>query len=103
VVEGSEAEKLPEKLDPDTVTQAQAIKAHRESHAALREVLEKSMNTTGRISGFPPDVARFHSYLIAHDAHHRGQISMLARFSGNPISQKTMFGLWEWNRKPSGQ
>jgi uncharacterized damage-inducible protein DinB len=61
------------------------------------------MNTTGRISGFPPDVARFHSYLIAHDAHHRGQISMLARFSGNPISQKTMFGLWEWNRKPSGQ
>ena len=91
--------KLPEKLDPDKVTVAQAIKGHRESHAALRSVLENALRGDGRVPHFPPDAARFHAYLVAHDAHHRGQISMLARFAGYPISQPTMFGLWEWNRK----
>ncbi len=37
------AAKLPTKLEPDKVTQTQAIKAHRESHAALRTVLEDAM------------------------------------------------------------
>jgi len=91
--------KLPEKLEPDKVTQAQAIKGHRESHAALRSVLENALRGEGRVPHFPPDAARFHAYLIAHDAHHRGQISMLARFAGYPISKQAMFGLWEWNRK----
>jgi len=36
------------------------------------------------------------AYLIAHDAHHRGQIAMLARQTGQPIPQKAMFGMWEW-------
>jgi uncharacterized damage-inducible protein DinB len=93
------APKLPEKLESHTVTQAQAIKAHRESHAGLRAVLEDAMNGDGRIPHFPPDAARFHVYLVAHDAHHRGQISMLARLAGYPISKQAMFGLWEWNRK----
>jgi uncharacterized damage-inducible protein DinB len=43
-----------------------------------------------------PDVAGFVGYLIAHDAHHRGQITMLARQSGHAIPQKAMFGMWEW-------
>jgi uncharacterized damage-inducible protein DinB len=93
------AAKLPAKLEPDKVTQAQAIKAHRESHAALRTVLGDAMNGDGRVPHFPPDAARFQAYLVAHDAHHRGQISMLARMAGYPISKQAMFGLWEWNRK----
>jgi len=50
----------------------------------------------GRIRGFRPDVASFFGYLIAHDAHHRGQITMLARQAGHPIPQKVTFGMWEW-------
>jgi uncharacterized damage-inducible protein DinB len=93
------APKQPDKLEPDKVTVAQAIKGHRESHAALRAVLENALASDGRVPHFPPDAARFHAYLVAHDAHHRGQISMLARFAGYPISKQAMFGLWEWNRK----
>lgn len=94
------APKLPAKLEPDKVTVEQAIKSLRESHASLRITLEASMQSDGRIRNFPPDAARFFAYLVAHDAHHRGQISQLARLAGHPISQKTMFGLWEWNKKP---
>jgi len=36
----------------------------------------------GRIKGFKPDVASFFAYLVAHDGHHRGQMTMLARQVG---------------------
>lgn len=87
---------IPQQLDRVTVTSVQAKKALDESRAALREVLQASLDADGRIKGFRPDVAAFLGYLIAHDAHHRGQITMLARQAGHAISQKAMFGMWEW-------
>lgn len=87
---------VPEQLDRHTVTPAQAKKALDASRAALHEVLQAALSTNGRIKGFRPDVAGFFGYLIAHDAHHRGQITMLARQMGHAISQKAMFGMWEW-------
>ena len=91
--------KIPGQLDKAKLTAAQARKGLTESHMALRAVLEASLSTDGRIKGFKPDVAGFVGYLIAHDAHHRGQITMLARQAGQPVSQKTMFGMWEWGSR----
>ncbi len=91
--------KIPEQLDRQKVTRAQARKALAESRAALHEVLKNSLAADGRIKGFRPDAAGFVGYLIAHDAHHRGQITMLARQVGHPISQKAMFGMWEWGSR----
>ena len=88
--------KVPAQLDKASVTPAQARTALEESRSALRELIEAAVNSDGRIKGFRPDVAGFVGYLIAHDAHHRGQVTMLARQVGHPISQKTMFGMWEW-------
>jgi uncharacterized damage-inducible protein DinB len=88
--------KVTEQLDRLTVTPAQAKKALGASRAALREVLRMALEADGRVKGFRPDVAGFVGYLIAHDAHHRGQITMLARQSGHAIPQKAMFGMWEW-------
>jgi len=62
----------------------------------VKDVLEVSLKSDGRIRGFRPDVAGFFGYLIAHDAHHRGQITMLARQVGHSIPQKATFGMWEW-------
>jgi|SRR5450755_476991 uncharacterized damage-inducible protein DinB len=88
--------KVPEQLDRLTVTPARAKKSLDTSRAALREVLQAALEGDGRVKGFRPDVAGFVGYLIAHDAHHRGQITMLARQSGHAIPQKEMFGMWEW-------
>jgi len=85
-----------EQLDRFPVTPAQAKKALDASRAALREVLQSAREGDGRIKGFRPDVAGFFACLIAHDAHHRGQITMLARQAGHPIPQKATFGMWEW-------
>src|SRR5262245_42090198 len=90
---------IPDQLDRSKVTPKQAIAALTKSVEALSKVIAASLASDGRVKGFKPDVASFVGYLIAHDAHHRGQISMLARQSGHPISQKTMFGIWEWGTR----
>jgi uncharacterized damage-inducible protein DinB len=91
--------KIPEQLDPSTVTPKEASKALDQSRSALSTLLKAAMATDGRIKGFRPDVVGFFSYLIAHDAHHRGQASMLARQVGHPLPQKAMFGMWEWGTR----
>ena len=91
--------KIPEQLDRATVTPAQATKALEKSRAALSAVLKPALESDGRVKGFRPDVAGFFGYLIAHDAHHRGQICMLARQVGHPLPQKAMFGMWEWGTR----
>lgn len=91
--------KIPEQLDRVSVTPAQAVKALEQSRAALSEVLQSALERDGRVKGFRPDVAGFFGYLIAHDAHHRGQICMLARQIGQPLPQKAMFGMWEWGTR----
>ncbi|MDQ6830425.1 MAG: DinB family protein [Gemmatimonadota bacterium] len=90
---------IPGQLDRKTVTRKQALDGLTKSHAALRRVLESSLAEGGRVKGFKPDVAGFFGYLVSHDAHHRGQISMLSRQLGHPISQKAMFGMWEWGSR----
>ena len=91
--------KIPEQLDRASVTPGQASKALQESYAALAAVMETALKSDGRIKGFRPDVAGFFGYLVSHDAHHRGQIAMLARQVGHPLSQKAIFGMWEWGSR----
>jgi uncharacterized damage-inducible protein DinB len=91
--------KIPEQLDRTKVTPAQASKALEQSRSALAAVLKSALENDGRVKGFKPDVAGFFGYLIAHDAHHRGQICMLARQIGHPLPQKAMFGMWEWGTR----
>jgi len=91
--------KIPDQLDRHTVTPAQAKKALAQSHAALHAVLKSALESDGRVKGFKPDVAASFGYLIAHDAHHRGQVAMLARQTGRPVPQKAIFGMWEWGTR----
>jgi uncharacterized damage-inducible protein DinB len=91
--------KIPEQLDRSSMTPAQALKGLEQSRGALSAVLKAAMDADGRVKGFKPDVAGFFGYLIAHDAHHRGQICMLARQVGHPLPQKAMFGMWEWGSR----
>ncbi|HXA00103.1 MAG TPA: DinB family protein [Candidatus Dormibacteraeota bacterium] len=89
--------KLPPKLDGEKISAGDASEALTKSAAAIQKLLEKGLaDPVGRIPNFKPDVVAFAGYLIAHDAHHRGQIAMMARQAGHPVPAKISFGLWEW-------
>jgi uncharacterized damage-inducible protein DinB len=91
------ARTIPAKLD-EVASVAATLQALGKSHAALLEVLDTALSR-GQIRGFKPDAAAFCAYLIAHDAHHRGQIISLARRLGHAIPKGVAFGLWEWNTR----
>src|SRR5579871_6480161 len=82
-LKAAKAENIPDQLNRATVTSAQAIRGLESSHEALTRLAGRALQTDGRIKGFRPNVAGFLAYLIAHDAHHRGQIAMLARQLGH--------------------
>jgi len=98
-LKAAKAAEIPEQLDRLKCTPRTAAKALTESAQELRNLLEASANRDGKIKGFKPDVVGFVGYLISHDAHHRGQVTMLARQTGHPIPQKAMFGMWEWGSR----
>lgn len=68
---------------------AEAIAAH------IAAALERE---DGRISGFPPNAVAFACYLMAHDAHHRGQIFLLSRQLGYRLPGAAAYGVWQWSR-----
>lgn len=104
--------KLPPKLDRASCTQQQASHALSESAALCSQMLAEALAGHGRVRKFhrdgwaPPWApgAAMVAYMIAHEAHHRGQVCMLAHQLGFPMSNKTTSEMWGWERlwKQSG-
>jgi hypothetical protein len=37
-------------------------------------------------------------YMLSHEAHHRGQVCMLAHQLGFPLPNKVACGIWNWEK-----
>jgi uncharacterized damage-inducible protein DinB len=47
----------------------------------------------------PLDVGHVLTYFVAHEAHHRGQIVMIARQLGCRLPAEITNGLWLWSKR----
>ena len=99
LVVSAKAKKAPDKLDRNAVTKAQAKAGLAASAAAMGDLLRASLANGGHVRDFKPDVVGFLAYAISHEAHHRGQICMLAKQLGKPLPQEIHFGMWEWKKR----
>jgi uncharacterized damage-inducible protein DinB len=98
--------RVPAPLNLARCTQAQAGVALAESGARCSEMLAEALSGSGRVASFRrdgwakewPAGAAMVAYMIAHDAHHRGQVCMLAHRLGFPLSTKATGGMWGWER-----
>jgi uncharacterized damage-inducible protein DinB len=85
------------KLETKTIGDKLELRRALESSSrAIESLLKQSFANGGKIKGFKPHVTAFLGYLISHESHHRGQAGWALKSSGNPLDQKTAFGLWAW-------
>ena len=99
--------KCPPRLDPSRCTMKQAAAAHRRSAGQCLRMLSDALSAAPnrRVAKFsrdswaptwPAGGAMF-AYMFSHEAHHRGQILMLAHQLGYR-AHKAMYGIWQWEK-----
>ena len=95
------ARPAPPSLDRRTVTMPQARKAIRESTERLAGLFEAALRARrARVKGMPRRVVDMLTYIVQHDAHHRGQICTLARDLGHRFEAGDMTRIWGWKALP---
>lgn len=94
----------PTRVDQRRVTRRQLVAALKRSANGIEAILQLGLESGGRV---PPskgyvwrnlalDVGHVLTYFVAHEGHHRGQILMVARQTGQPVSRQEAGRLWWW-------
>jgi uncharacterized damage-inducible protein DinB len=99
--------KVPSQLNRAHCTPQQARAGLAESAARCTEMLAEALGGPGgRIEKFRRDSwaqpwpvgLEMLCYMLSHEAHHRGQVLMLAHQLGFPLPTKLMSGIWNWEK-----
>jgi uncharacterized damage-inducible protein DinB len=100
--------KCPAPLDPARCTQRQAAAAHRRSAKQCLRMLTDALSAgpKRRVTKFSrgawtrpwPAGATMFAYMFSHEAHHRGQIIMLAHQLGYRLPNHAAYGIWFWDK-----
>jgi len=94
----------PARVDHRRVTPRQLVAALKRSSAGMEALLELALANGGEL---PPskgyvwrnlalDVPHVLTYFVGHEAHHRGQIVMIARQTGHRLPVAVTARLWWW-------
>jgi uncharacterized damage-inducible protein DinB len=98
--------KIPAQLNRARRTPQQARAALQESAARCGEMLREGVEGDGRIRTFRrdgwarpwPAGPEMLCYMLAHEAHHRGQVCMLAHQMGFSLPIEVTSGIWNWEK-----
>ena len=81
---------------------AQACRALQRSTEDLARLFESALaSRQARVKGLPMRTIKMLTYLMQHDAHHRGQICMIARDLGHRFTGDDTMRLWGWKAMDS--
>ena len=100
--------KRPAPLDPYRCTMKQAAAAHKKSAAQCLRMLTDALSAAPRrrvtkfirdtyVQTWPAGATMF-AYMFSHEAHHRGQILMLAHQLGFRLPVEARGGIWWWEK-----
>jgi uncharacterized damage-inducible protein DinB len=91
--------KLPAPLRASTCAQKEARAALAESAARCCEMLSDALTfrRDGWARPWPAGPAML-AFMISHEAHHRGQVCILAHQLGFPLPTKAGAGIWVWEK-----
>lgn len=95
---------VPRSVDHRKVTPKQLSRALERSSEGMIELIRLGVARGGTIppatwQNFPTDLVHFLNYFVAHEAHHRGQLCLLARQLGHRLPTEVTGGLWQWKKR----
>lgn len=98
---------VPAPIDRRDVTRRGVLAALKQSSHGIESLLELGITADGQLPSskayvwrnLPLDVGHVLTYFVAHEAHHRGQIVMLARQLGHRLPADVSGGLWQWTTR----
>jgi len=98
--------KVPPLLTHARCTQQQAGAGLTESAARCAEMLAEALGRGRRVETFLrdgwaqpwPAGVEMLCYMLSHEAHHRGQVHLLAHQLGFPLPKQVAYGMWNWEK-----
>lgn len=95
---------VPQSVDARSVKPSELLRALGHSSRGMIDLIKLAVARGGSIppaawQNFPTDVVHFLNYFVAHEAHHRGQLCMLARQLGHRLPAEVTAGLWQWKKR----
>lgn len=98
--------KVPPQINRTHCTPEQARAALAESAVRCADMLTQVLAGNGRVAKFLrdgwaqpwPAGPEMLCYMLSHEAHHRGQVCMLAHQLGYKLSDQVTSGMWNWEK-----
>src|SRR6266850_2423172 len=95
---------VPRTVDLRRVRASELLRALPRSSDGIIRLLQLGIAQGGIVpratwQNFPTDLVHFLNYFVAHEAHHRGQLCMLARQMGERLPGHVAAGLWQWSKR----
>jgi uncharacterized damage-inducible protein DinB len=95
---------VPRTVNGRTVRPSELTRALARSSEGIVALIRLGIARGGSVpsaawQNFPTDVVHFLNYFVAHEAHHRGQLCLLARQLGHRLPAEVTAGLWQWKKR----
>ena len=69
-----------------------------DSAEGIKELISESWDNGGKVKSFKKGIIPMIAYFISHDSHHRGNIILTLKQTGEKVPDALKWGLWEWGK-----
>ena len=98
---------VPRSVDRRRVGRKELVPALERSSRGILSLLTLGCEHDGKVPmastyiwrNLPLDVGHVLAYFVAHEAHHRGQVVLVARALGYRLPATVTNGLWQWTTR----